>query len=128
MRPIEGILNSKTTKNFLKRLKKNGSKFSYRKIQNKSKKVYEANITVFNALQKSDFDKTGKFFLERYLSAHSIMISFDGIPALYFNSLFGKSNDEAKYIDGFGFLTGLLATSESTRDKVISYLVTLILF
>ena len=98
MRPIEGILNSKTTKNFLKRLKKNGSKFSYRKIQNKSKKVYEANITVFNALQKSDFDKTGKFFLERYLSAHSIMISFDGIPALYFNSLFGKSNDEAKYI------------------------------
>ena len=26
------------------------------------------------------------------------MISFEGIPALYFNSLFGKSNDEAKYI------------------------------
>ena len=26
------------------------------------------------------------------------MISFDGIPALYFNSLFGTSNDEAKYI------------------------------
>ncbi len=98
MRPVEGILDTKTTKNFLKRLKKNGSKFSYRKIQNKSKKIYEANITVFNALQKSDSDLTGKFFLERYLSAHSIMISFDGIPALYFNSLFGKSNDEAKYI------------------------------
>ncbi len=26
------------------------------------------------------------------------MISFEGIPAIYFNSLFGKSNDEAKYI------------------------------
>ena len=26
------------------------------------------------------------------------MISFEGIPALYFNSLFGKSNDEARYI------------------------------
>ena len=39
-----------------------------------------------------------KIFLERYVSAHSIMISFEGIPALYFNSLFGKSNDEAKYI------------------------------
>ncbi len=98
MRPVEDILDSKTTKNFLKRLKKNGSKFSYRRVQNGSKKIYEANITVFNALQKSDFDITGKFFLERYLSAHSIMISFDGIPALYFNSLFGKSNDEAKYI------------------------------
>ena len=26
------------------------------------------------------------------------MIAFEGVPAVYFNSLFGKSNDEAKYI------------------------------
>ncbi len=98
IRPTEGIFNKKILSNFLKRLKKNGSKFSYRKVKNKSKKVYEANITVFDALKKSDYDSNGKFFLERYVSAHSIMISFEGIPALYFNSLFGKSNDEAKYI------------------------------
>ena len=98
MRPTEGILNEKSLNNFLKRLKKNGSKFSYRKIQNKSKKVYEANITVFDALKKSDYDPKGKFFLERYIAAHAIMISFEGIPAVYFNSLFGKSNDEAKYV------------------------------
>ena len=98
IRPTEGILNEKTLSSFLKRLKKNGSKFSYRKVQNKSKKVYEANITVFDALRKSDFDPKGLFFLERYVSAHAIMISFEGIPAVYFNSLFGKSNDEAKYI------------------------------
>ena len=98
IRPTEGILNEKTLGSFLKRLKKNGSKFSYRKVQNKSKKVYEANITVFDALRKSDFDPKGLFFLERYVSAHAIMVSFEGIPAVYFNSLFGKSNDEAKYI------------------------------
>ena len=98
IRPTEGILNEKILSSFLKRLKKNGSKFSYRKVQNKSKKVYEANITVFDALRKSDFDPKGLFFLERYISAHAIMISFEGIPAVYFNSLFGKSNDEAKYI------------------------------
>ena len=98
IRPTEGIFNKKTLNNFIKRLKKNGSKFSFRKVQNKSKKVYEANITVFDALKKSDYDLKGKFFLERYISAHSIIISFEGIPALYLNSLFGKSNDEAKYI------------------------------
>ena len=98
IRPTEGLLNEKTLGSFLKRLKKNGSKFSYRKVQNKSKKVYEANITVFDALRKSDFDPKGLFFLERYISAHAIMVSFEGIPAVYFNSLFGKSNDEAKYI------------------------------
>ena len=52
IRPTEGLLNKKTLNNFLKRLKKNGSKFSYRKIHNKIKKVYEANITVFDALKK----------------------------------------------------------------------------
>ncbi len=98
IRPTEGILSKKSLNNLLKRLKKNGSKFSYRKIQNKSKKVYEANITVFNALKKSDYDPKGKFFLERYFAAHAVMISFEGIPAVYFNSLFGKSNDEAKYV------------------------------
>ena len=98
IRPTEGLFNEKTLKNFLKRLKKNGSKFSYRKIQNKSKKVYEANITIFDALKKSDYDKKGEFYLERYVSAHAIMVSFEGIPAIYFNSIFGTSNDEAKFI------------------------------
>ena len=98
MRPTEGLLNEKTLNNFLKRLKKNGSKFSYRKVQNKVKKVYEANITVFDALKKSDYDPQGEFYLERYVSAHAIMISFEGIPAIYFNSMFGTSNDEAKFI------------------------------
>ena len=37
-------------------------------------------------------------FLERYISAHAIMIAFEGIPAIYFNSIFGTSNDEYKYI------------------------------
>ena len=98
MRPTEGILNKEILNNFLKRLKKNGSKFSYRKISNKGKKVYEANITIFDALKKSDYDPKGKYFLERYISAHAVMISFEGIPAIYFNSLFGTSNDEAKFI------------------------------
>ena len=52
IRPTEGIFNKKILNNFLKRLKKNGSKFSYRKIPNKPKKVYEANITVFDALKE----------------------------------------------------------------------------
>ncbi len=98
MRPVEGILKINSIKNLFKRLKKNGAQFSYRKVLNKSKKVYEANITIFNALQKSDHDPSGKYFFERYISAHAIMISFEGVPAIYFNSLFGTSNDKAKYI------------------------------
>ncbi len=98
MRPVEGYLNKDRLSKFFKRLKKNGGQLSYRKIQGSSKKVYEANITLFNAFQKTDYDKRGKYFLERYISAHAIMIAFEGIPAIYFNSIFGTSNDEYKYI------------------------------
>ena len=98
MRPVEGYLNKDRLSKFFKRLKKNGGQLSYRKIQGSSKKVYEANITLFNAFQKTDYDKDGIYFLERYISAHAIMIAFEGIPAVYFNSIFGTSNDEYKYI------------------------------
>ena len=98
MRPIEGILSTNTQIKFLSRLKKNGGEFSYRKVQGVKKKVYEANITLFNAFKCSDFDKSGIFSFERYMAAHTIMISFDGIPAIYFNSMFGNSNDNSKYI------------------------------
>ena len=98
MRPAEGYLNKHNLSKFFKRLKKNGGQLSYRKVKGTSKKVYEANITLFNAFQKTDYDKKGKYFLERYISAHAIMIAFEGIPAIYFNSIFGTSNDEYKYI------------------------------
>ena len=98
MRPIEGILDNNTKKKFFQRLKKNGGEFSFRKILGKGKKVYEANITLFNAFKKSNIDKNGKFGFERYFAAHSIMMSFEGVPAIYFNSIFGNSNDNSKYI------------------------------
>ena len=98
MRPVEGYLKKEKLSLLFKRLKKNGGQLSYRKVRGSLKKVYEANITLFNAFQKTDYDKKGKFFFERYISAHAIMIAFEGVPAIYFNSLFGTSNDEYKYI------------------------------
>ena len=98
MRPLEGIINNLSIKKLLLRLKKNGSKFSYRKVNNNKKKVYESNITVFDALKVSDKDKKGLYNFQRYIAAHAIMFSFEGVPAIYFNSLFGKSNDEARYV------------------------------
>ena len=98
MRPIEGLINNIQLKKLFSRLKKNGGEFSYRRIQGKSKKVYEANITLCNAFEKTDFDKKGKYFLERFISAHAIMFAFEGIPAVYFNSIFGTANDNSKYI------------------------------
>ena len=98
MRPAEGYLNKGTLNNLFKRLKKNGAQLSYRKINKAQKKVYEVNITLFNAFKNTDYDKKGLYSLERYVSAHAIMFSIEGVPAVYFNSIFGKANDEYKYV------------------------------
>ena len=98
MRPLEGVINNESIKKLLIRLKKNGSKFSYRKLDNYKRKVYESNITVYDALKISDTDKKGSYNFQRYIAAHAIMFSFEGVPGIYFNSLFGRSNDEAKYV------------------------------
>ena len=78
MRPIEGILNELQSNKMFTRIKKNNGKFSYRKIQGKGKKIYEANITLFDLLSRTDYDKKGNYKIKRFLAAHAIMFSQKG--------------------------------------------------
>ena len=97
MRPAEGILDNIILDKLFKRVEKNGGKFSFRKVETKNK-VYEVNITLFDALKRTDFDKDGIFAVERYIAAHAILLALEGVPAIYFNSLFGTSNDQNAFI------------------------------
>ena len=97
MRPAEGLLTDKEIKKILLRLKKNGSKFSMRKLSNGEEKVYEANISLFDALKFTDNDEKGKFDLKRFIAAHCIILAIEGVPAFYFNSLFATKNDEKAF-------------------------------
>ena len=92
MRPAEGILGTRVLKELFKRIDINGGIFSFRKVGSKNK-VYEVNTTLFNALKKTDFDEKGLYSIDRYLAAHTMLFALEGVPAVYFNSLFGTSND-----------------------------------
>ena len=97
MRPAEGLLTDKEIKKMLQRLKKNGSKFSMRKLSNGEEKVYEANISLFDALKFTDSDEKGIFDLKRFIAAHCIILAIEGVPAFYINSLFATKNDEKAF-------------------------------
>ncbi len=99
MRPAEGVLSEEEINSMLMRLEKNGSQFSMRKLPSKEEKVYEANISLFNALQYTDEDSEGKFTLERFIASHSIILSIEGVPAFYFNSFFATQNDYKSYLN-----------------------------
>ena len=90
LRPLEGLVSDSDYKKLIQKLKLKKSLFTTRKKSNKNL-IYEANITFFDALKEND-----KFDVERFISAHAIVLSIEGIPAIYVNSLLGSKN----YIDG----------------------------
>ena len=90
LRPLEGLISDSDYKNLIKKLKLKKSLFTTRKKDNKNL-IYEANITFFDALKEND-----KYDVDRFISAHAIVLSIEGIPAIYVNSLLGSKN----YFDG----------------------------
>ena len=95
LRPLEGMLKDKELNKLVDTLKSFGSKFTYRK-QNKKSLIYEANISLINALSGTINGKD-QYLLNRYLTAHAILLSFEGIPAIYIHSLLGTKNDFRLY-------------------------------
>ena len=87
LRPLEGLISDNEYKKLIQKLKLKKSLFTTRKKQKKSL-IYEANITFFDALKEND-----KFDVDRFISAHAIVLSIEGIPAIYVNSLFGSKNN-----------------------------------
>ncbi|MDC3091812.1 hypothetical protein OA848_05445, partial [Rickettsiales bacterium] len=94
MRPVEGILPNDEITKYLDFLKGEGGLLSYRSNGGK-KTVYEVNITLYDALKNSYFDKDN-FGIKRFALAHIIMFAFEGIPAVYIQNLIGSNNDLEK--------------------------------
>src|SRR6056300_236835 len=90
IRPAEGLISEKNIKAILKRMKEFGGEVSYRKVENKNK-PYEINIALFDAL-KETIHESDNYQIQRFICAHSIMFSLEGIPAIYVHSLLGTEN------------------------------------
>ena len=93
LRPVEGVLTEQQLDRMVSQLEQNGSLFSWRNVSQSEQKIYEANITLFDALSRTPSDPTGELSMERYLAANCIMLGFEGVPAFYFNAMFATRND-----------------------------------
>lgn len=93
MRPTEGLLDDAQQRRLLDRLAENGSLFSSRAKADGTTSVYEANTTLFSALEKTDDDAFGAHTTARFIAAYALMFGLEGIPAIYFNSLICAKND-----------------------------------
>lgn len=95
LRPAEGLLGDDELDTFIGTMQGFGGLVSWRADAGGNRKAYEINITLWDALQGTIRGRDG-FGLERYVAAHALMLSLEGIPAFYMHSLLGTVNDHAR--------------------------------
>jgi glucosylglycerate phosphorylase len=94
MRPTEGILTEDEKQMLVEKVKENGGRVSYKANSDGSQSVYELNINYSEALVNKGEDTTEEAEVAKMLAAHSILLSFVGVPAIYYHSLLGSQNYE----------------------------------
>lgn len=96
LRPAESFLTKDEISRFINLMEKNGGKVSYRSNHTDTPEPYEINITLMDAMSES-FNKDTSFIINRFICIHTIMLSLEGVPAIYIHSLFGSHNDYDLY-------------------------------
>lgn len=92
LRPVEGYLSENEIKLLLERMQSFGGKISYRTSQWGDQIPYEINISLIDSM-KGTFLGNDNHQVARFICAHTMMLSFEGIPAIYIHSLLGTKNN-----------------------------------
>ena len=95
LRPAEGLLSEQDINSMVDAVQDSGGKVSWRTTEGESRKPYELNVTLFDALQGS-FAGKDTWQVQRFLCAHAIMLSLEGVPGIYIHSFLGTNN----YLEG----------------------------
>lgn len=92
LRPAEGLLSELELNTMIGTMQSFGGRVSMRTLDDGSSKPYEINIALFDALQGTH-NGPDKYSLDRFICAHAIMLSIEGIPGIYIHSMLGTRND-----------------------------------
>ncbi|WP_440889138.1 alpha-amylase family glycosyl hydrolase [Vibrio sp. WZ-1] len=97
VRPTEGILTDEDRQMMCAQVERKGGRVNYKNNGDGTQSPYELNINYLSAITEptdSIDDKAKKF-----IAAQSILLSFIGVPAIYYHSLLGSENDVQGMID-----------------------------
>lgn len=93
LNPVRGILDDEEIDSLVEGTLQRKGYISYKQMPDGNRAPYEMNINYLDALAPLDDDAALTVSVSRLLSAHAIMLSMPGVPALYFHSLFGSRGD-----------------------------------
>ncbi len=90
LNPVRGILTDLEIDRLVKQTISHGGLVSYKKNTDGTESPYELNINFFDALSDPEGGEAQKVQVDRFSAAHALMFSLQGIPGIYFHSLFGS--------------------------------------
>lgn len=94
MRPAEGLLSDHEQLQMIETIRSFGGLLSTRQTPEGSERVYELNISLFDALQGTVHGPDA-FGIDRFLCSQTVMMGVEGVPAFYIHSLLATPNDHA---------------------------------
>lgn len=95
LRPAEGLLSEQEIAKLVSTIESFGGKISWRTSAEGEQRAYEMNIALYDAC-KGTITGEDEWNFERFICAHAIMFSLEGVPGLYIHSLLGTQNDYKK--------------------------------
>ncbi len=91
VRPLEGLVPESRLQKLVDAVRERGGYVGTRRRPDGTDSPYELNITWFDAV--ADPRLPADLNVRRFLTTQSMMLSLQGVPAVYFHSLFGAHND-----------------------------------
>ena len=95
--PLEGLLSSEEISHLIATMETNGGLISWRTRSDGEASPYEINISLFDALKGTREQPEDGYQEQRFICAHAIMLSIEGVPAFYIHSLLSAENDYQKF-------------------------------
>lgn len=94
MRPAEGLLPEDEKAQVIDTIREIGGLVSMRALPDGGEAPYELNCTFFDAMSQTFKGKDDLHF-ERFVCSQTMVMSLEGIPALYIHSVLATPNDHA---------------------------------
>jgi sucrose phosphorylase len=88
--PARGILPETALEMLVTKTVDHGGFVSYKNNPDGSKSPYELNINYFDAVNDPNGELNLKERVDRFMASQAVMLSFVGVPGIYFHSLFGS--------------------------------------
>jgi sucrose phosphorylase len=89
LNPVRGILSESEIDSLVQKTLDHGGLISYKNNPDGTQSPYEMNISYFDALSDPG-DETEELQIDRFMVSQAIMLTLQGMPGIYFHSLFGS--------------------------------------